>query len=301
MWLSQLKETTSHGEQFTNCYQLSSVIGSLGPSVVFGRKGILLIFGIFLAYQTQSVRLKGKQVNDSRFVGMSTYDVVDSTASWYLLQDNSGTARLHHDASNGMRRNGASKIEIFKCIGWNFENEPLLSHTYSVLSRGDPAHTISLTHQQLYIITTVFHLRPLASGISYGVCRQQPGLEEIKRESWFLQEWGADVTSRGQTQFVLCFPDNIQHRNRARLSNMTVEDLRQVGDLREEIMAISQNILPADILNKLCGSVFPAVKSTHSVAMLTKVRRCFCVIFLTTCDKQSKCGGSEPGGQPVPE
>ncbi|KAK3738464.1 hypothetical protein RRG08_034754 [Elysia crispata] len=40
------------------CYHLSSVIGSLGPSIVFGYKGILLIFGIFLAYQTQSVRLK---------------------------------------------------------------------------------------------------------------------------------------------------------------------------------------------------------------------------------------------------
>ncbi|KAK3721595.1 hypothetical protein RRG08_030639 [Elysia crispata] len=39
-------------EQFT-------MIGSLGPSIVFGYKGILLlIFGIFLAYQTQSVNLK---------------------------------------------------------------------------------------------------------------------------------------------------------------------------------------------------------------------------------------------------
>ncbi|KAK3739790.1 hypothetical protein RRG08_033937 [Elysia crispata] len=53
------------------CYRFSSVIfiGSLGPSVVFGYKGILLIFGIFLACETQSVRLK--QVNNSRFVGMS--------------------------------------------------------------------------------------------------------------------------------------------------------------------------------------------------------------------------------------
>ncbi|KAK3800790.1 hypothetical protein RRG08_040678 [Elysia crispata] len=55
------------------CFQLSSVIGSLGPSVVFGYKGILLIFGIFLAYETQNVRLK--QVNKSRFVGMSIYNV----------------------------------------------------------------------------------------------------------------------------------------------------------------------------------------------------------------------------------
>ncbi|KAK3748087.1 hypothetical protein RRG08_047478 [Elysia crispata] len=36
---------------------------SLRPSVVFGCKGILIIFGIFQAYETQRVRLK--QVNDS--------------------------------------------------------------------------------------------------------------------------------------------------------------------------------------------------------------------------------------------
>ena len=57
------------------CYDLSSVIGSLGSSIVFGYMGILLIFGIFLAYQTQSVKLK--QVSDSRFVGMSIYNVVE--------------------------------------------------------------------------------------------------------------------------------------------------------------------------------------------------------------------------------
>ncbi|KAK3798652.1 hypothetical protein RRG08_001274 [Elysia crispata] len=65
---------------FTNaaaklCYQLSSMIGALYPRVVFGYKGILLIFGIFLAYKTQSVRLK--QVNDSRFVGIGTYNAVN--------------------------------------------------------------------------------------------------------------------------------------------------------------------------------------------------------------------------------
>ncbi|KAK3782043.1 hypothetical protein RRG08_066441 [Elysia crispata] len=42
--------------------------------VVFGHKGILLIFGIFLAYETHSVRLK--QVYDAIFVGMSIYNVV---------------------------------------------------------------------------------------------------------------------------------------------------------------------------------------------------------------------------------
>jgi len=44
--------------------------------VIFGHKGILLLFGIFLSYETRSVKLK--QVNDSRFVGMSIYNVVVS-------------------------------------------------------------------------------------------------------------------------------------------------------------------------------------------------------------------------------
>ncbi|XP_052221430.1 gamma-aminobutyric acid type B receptor subunit 1-like isoform X3 [Dreissena polymorpha] len=47
---------------------------SIWLGVVFGHKGILLLFGIFLSYETRSVKLK--QVNDSRFVGMSIYNVV---------------------------------------------------------------------------------------------------------------------------------------------------------------------------------------------------------------------------------
>ena len=42
--------------------------------VVFGYKGVLLLFGLLLAYETRSVKIK--QVNDSRFVGMSIYNVV---------------------------------------------------------------------------------------------------------------------------------------------------------------------------------------------------------------------------------
>ncbi|CAI9738858.1 gamma-aminobutyric acid type B receptor subunit 1-like [Octopus vulgaris] len=42
--------------------------------IMFSYKGVLLIFGLFLAYETRSVKLK--QVNDSRFVGMSIYNVV---------------------------------------------------------------------------------------------------------------------------------------------------------------------------------------------------------------------------------
>lgn len=51
--------------------------------MLFGYKGILLIFGIFLAYETRSVKLK--QVNDSRFVGMSIYNVVVSELTKWVL------------------------------------------------------------------------------------------------------------------------------------------------------------------------------------------------------------------------
>lgn len=42
--------------------------------VMYSYKGLLLIFGIFLAYETRSVKIK--QLNDSRLVGMSIYNVV---------------------------------------------------------------------------------------------------------------------------------------------------------------------------------------------------------------------------------
>ena len=44
--------------------------------VIFGYKGVALLFGILLAYETRNVKMK--QINDSRFVGMSIYNVVVS-------------------------------------------------------------------------------------------------------------------------------------------------------------------------------------------------------------------------------
>lgn len=44
--------------------------------VVFGYKGLVLLFGLFLSYETRSVKMK--QLNDSRLVGMSIYNVVVS-------------------------------------------------------------------------------------------------------------------------------------------------------------------------------------------------------------------------------
>jgi len=41
--------------------------------LTYGYKGLLLILGLFLAYETRSVKVK--QINDSRLVGMSIYNV----------------------------------------------------------------------------------------------------------------------------------------------------------------------------------------------------------------------------------
>ncbi|XP_066588342.1 gamma-aminobutyric acid type B receptor subunit 1 isoform X3 [Prorops nasuta] len=42
--------------------------------LTYGYKGIILVFGLFLAYETRSIKVK--QINDSRYVGMSIYNVV---------------------------------------------------------------------------------------------------------------------------------------------------------------------------------------------------------------------------------
>ena len=42
--------------------------------IIYGYKGLLLIFGLFLAYETRSAKVR--QINDARLVGMSIYNVV---------------------------------------------------------------------------------------------------------------------------------------------------------------------------------------------------------------------------------
>lgn len=42
--------------------------------LIYGFKGLILVFGLFLAYETRSIKVK--QINDSRYVGMSIYNVV---------------------------------------------------------------------------------------------------------------------------------------------------------------------------------------------------------------------------------
>uniref|UniRef100_A0A336MNE3 CSON001631 protein n=1 Tax=Culicoides sonorensis TaxID=179676 RepID=A0A336MNE3_CULSO len=47
---------------------------SVWLGVMYGFKGLILVFGLFLAYETRSIKVK--QINDSRYVGMSIYNVV---------------------------------------------------------------------------------------------------------------------------------------------------------------------------------------------------------------------------------
>lgn len=44
------------------------------PGLTLSYKGLLLLFGLFVSYETRSVKLR--QINDSRYVGMSIYNVV---------------------------------------------------------------------------------------------------------------------------------------------------------------------------------------------------------------------------------
>ncbi|KAK2584146.1 hypothetical protein KPH14_006578 [Odynerus spinipes] len=47
---------------------------SIWLGMIYGYKGVILVFGLFLAYETRSIKVK--QINDSRYVGMSIYNVV---------------------------------------------------------------------------------------------------------------------------------------------------------------------------------------------------------------------------------
>ncbi|XP_044010005.1 gamma-aminobutyric acid type B receptor subunit 1 isoform X3 [Aphidius gifuensis] len=47
---------------------------SVWLGIMYGYKGVVLVFGLFLAYETRSIKVK--QINDSRYVGMSIYNVV---------------------------------------------------------------------------------------------------------------------------------------------------------------------------------------------------------------------------------
>ncbi|XP_017760337.1 PREDICTED: gamma-aminobutyric acid type B receptor subunit 1 isoform X2 [Eufriesea mexicana] len=51
-----------------------SIHNNIWLGLIYSYKGIILVFGLFLAYETRSIKVK--QINDSRYVGMSIYNVV---------------------------------------------------------------------------------------------------------------------------------------------------------------------------------------------------------------------------------
>lgn len=57
-------------------FLLSPSVSSLSIGVVYGYKGLLLLLGIFLAYETKSVSTE--KINDHRAVGMAIYNVAVS-------------------------------------------------------------------------------------------------------------------------------------------------------------------------------------------------------------------------------
>lgn len=56
---------------------LTAVVLSLSAGVVYGYKGLLLLLGIFLAYETKSISTE--KINDHRAVGMAIYNVAVSS------------------------------------------------------------------------------------------------------------------------------------------------------------------------------------------------------------------------------
>ncbi|KAK1134342.1 hypothetical protein K0M31_012113 [Melipona bicolor] len=51
-----------------------SIHNNIWLGLIYSYKGLILVFGLFLAYETRSIKVK--QINDSRYVGMSIYNVV---------------------------------------------------------------------------------------------------------------------------------------------------------------------------------------------------------------------------------
>ena len=47
------------------------------PGILYGINGLLLIFGLFLAYETRNMTVR--DLNDSRLVGMAIYNVAVSS------------------------------------------------------------------------------------------------------------------------------------------------------------------------------------------------------------------------------
>ena len=61
------------GRHANSCIHASLLPRSLA-GILYAYKGLQLVLGLFLAYETRSQKVR--QINDSRLVGMATYNVV---------------------------------------------------------------------------------------------------------------------------------------------------------------------------------------------------------------------------------
>ena len=53
-----------------------SIFNDLIAGILYGMNGLLLIFGLFLSYETRNMTVR--DLNDSRYVGMAIYNVAVS-------------------------------------------------------------------------------------------------------------------------------------------------------------------------------------------------------------------------------
>ncbi len=57
-----------------NNQTMELIVNTHFSGIMYGYKGLQLVLGLFLAYETRSVKIR--QINDSRLVGMAIYNVV---------------------------------------------------------------------------------------------------------------------------------------------------------------------------------------------------------------------------------
>jgi gamma-aminobutyric acid type B receptor len=65
--------SNSYGTRQNQFSRVAFHFNFIRAGVIYGFKGLILVFGLFLAYETRSIKVK--QINDSRYVGMSIYNI----------------------------------------------------------------------------------------------------------------------------------------------------------------------------------------------------------------------------------
>ena len=61
-------------DEISECSRSRTLLSMSIAGILYAYKGLQLVLGLFLAYETRSQKVR--QINDSRLVGMATYNVV---------------------------------------------------------------------------------------------------------------------------------------------------------------------------------------------------------------------------------